>query len=578
MKNIKLLVLVVLTSAIVSSCGLSKMMKKYEAVDYTVTPEVLENLGGEVEFEVNGFIPEKFFHNKAIVEFKPVLKYDGGEKELKSFTLKGEKAEGNGTVINKKEGGSFTYKTSFAYEKGMEDAVVVINPVATLKKKTEELGSTDIVEGIIITSTRIKHTENTIAAAHQYEKETIISESANIYFAKNLSYLNWRLKLNTENQNKEQLETLKEFIRKGWVIKDVDMNAWASPEGEISFNEDLAQDRAKTGEKYMRKMLKTIGKEKDSKVQYESADDVTIDSNPRGEDWNGFMTAVENSNLEEKNTILNVVRSQSDLKERENEIRNMSLIYNELAQDILPKLRRVEFTVNAFEPKHTDEELMDLIFSYPDTLDIKEKLYAATLQLTAEKKIAAYKVINEKHANCWKAFNNKAVVYLSQDDIANAEESLNKANSIKSGGEIYNNMAALEIKKENFEKAVEYINKAKSAGINTKYNQGLVDMINGDFASAESNFAAANCDYNLALAQLMNNKAEKAIATLECADKGAAEYYLLAVIYARQANETNIISNLEKAIAIDPAYKNTAKKDKEFIKLFDKEAFQALVK
>lgn len=577
MRTVKVLVLLLMT-AFLGSCGLNRMVNNYEDVDYTTTPEVLENKGGQVEMEVKGFIPEKYFHPKASLEFTPVVKYDGGEKELESFRLKGEKAEGEGTVISKKEGGSFTYNAIFDFEEGMEDAVVVANPVASLKNNSEKLGSTQLAEGVIITSTRIKHTENTTISPHGYEKETIVSEDAAIYFAKNFANLNWRLEFNKKEENKKDLSELNDFISQGWKIKDIDLNAWASPEGEIDFNEDLAEDRAETGENYIKKQLNKIAKEKDSKVQYESADEVTIASNPRGEDWNGFVEAVENSNLEKKETILNVVRSQPDLKKREQEIRNMSVIFKELEEKVLPSLRRVEFSVNSYEPKHSDEELKDLIFSDIDTLDINEMLYAATLQTTPAKKTEAYEAITEKHANCFRAHNNKAAVYLEEGNLAEAEKALNKAKAIKTTGEVFNNLAVLELKKENYDKASEHLENARNEGINTNYNQGIIDMINGDFDSAESNFSAADCDYNLALAQIMNEDNSKALETLDCSDKGAMEYYLMAVANARSNNQEQALSNLEKAISIDSGLKETAKTDKEFIDYTGNDAFERIIK
>ncbi|HKK09471.1 MAG TPA: hypothetical protein VJ939_01485 [Bacteroidales bacterium] len=577
MKHFKLVALV-LTIALLSGCGLNKMIKNYEEVDYTVTPEVLENKGGEVELEVKGFIPEKYFHPKAALEFKPVLKYEGGEKELESFRMKGEKADGEGKIISKKEGGSFTYNTTFEYEDGMQDAVLITNPVASLKDKTAELGKTQLAEGVIITSTRIKHDEKVVAASHMYEKETIISEKANIYFAQNFSNLNWWLDLNKEENTKKDLAAMKDFIRQGWKIKNIELNAWASPEGEISFNEDLAVERAETGKEYLTGQLNQIAEEKDSKVNIESAEDVNLDVYPKGEDWNGFMEAVENSDLEAKSTILNVVRSQPDLKEREEEIRNMSMIYDELAEEILPPLRRVEFTVNSFEPKHSDEELQDLIFSNPDTLDIKEMLYAAAIQKTNEKKIEAYEVINNHHKKCWRAFNNKGAVMLEENMLDEAESSLKKAKELKTTGEVYNNMAVLALKRENFEKGEELLGKAKKAGINTSYNMGIINMIEGDFAKAESNFKAADCNYNLALAQLMNDKADKAVSTLECSEKGAKEHYLLAVIFARKDNQSKSLEHLEVAVEKCSALKANAKIDKEFIDYFDAEEFKSIVK
>lgn len=577
MKHLKVVGVVVMT-ALLSSCGLNRMIKNYENVDYSVTPEVLENKGGTVDLEMKGFIPEKYFHKKAVVEVQPVLKYEDGEKKLDSFKLKGEKAEGNGTVISKKEGGSFEYSTTFEYEPEMANASLVVTPVASLRDKSEALGKTTLAKGIIITSTKIKHSEKVAMAQDKYEKETIIPEEASIYFAQNLANLNWWLDLNKEKNTKEKLENLKDFVRKGWKIKNVELNAWASPEGEVDFNEELAADRAETGKGYITKKLNQIAEEKGSKVNYESSEEISMDVQPRGEDWNGFMKAVENSDIEQKNTILNVVRSQPNLKKREQEIRNMALVYEEVAEKILPPLRRVEFTVNCYEPKFTDSQMKDFVFSNPDTLDLEEMLYSATLFEDMDKKMQVYQTAANKHSNCWRAHNNIAAIHLLKGNLDKAESSLEKAKDNNLTGEVYKNLGVLESKKGNFEEALDIFSKARSKGINANYNMAIAHIIKGDFAKAKSLFGNTSCDYNLALAQVMNENYDKAQQTLECADKGAREHYLMAVVGARKENKEMVLKYLKKATSMEASLKEEAANDEEFIDYFNDEDFKAVVK
>lgn len=576
MKILKVLGLVVMT-ALLSSCGLNRMVKNYENVDYSVTPEVLENKGGTVDLEMEGFIPEKYFHKKAVVELQPVLKYEDGEKKLDAFKLKGEKAEGNGTVISKKQGGSFKYSTTFEYQPEMANASMVVTPVASLRNKSEELGQTSLAKGIIITSTKIKHSEKVAMAKDKYEKETIIPEDADIYFAQNLANLNWWLDLNKEKNTKKKLANLKDFVRKGWKIKNVELNAWASPEGEVDFNENLAVDRAETGKAYITKTLNQIAEERDSKVNYESSEDVAMNVQPRGEDWNGFMEAVKNSDIEKKNTILNVVRSQPNLKKREQEIRNMAMVYEEVAEKILPPLRRVKFTVNCYEPKFTDNQMKNLVFSNPDTLELEEMLYSATLYDDMDKKMQIYQTVANKHAKCWRAHNNIAAIHLLKGNLDKAESSLQSAKSNNLTGEVYKNMGVLESKKGNFEEAKELFNKAQAKGISTDYNMAVAHIIQSDFAEAKSLLGNTSCDYNLALAQVMHKNYDKAMETMECTDKDARDHYLMAVISARQENKETAINHLKEAVSMDADLKEEAANDEEFIDYFNDKDFKAVV-
>ena len=577
MRHFKVIGLILIT-ALLSSCGLNQMIKDYEKVDYTVTPEVLENKGGNVEVEVKGYIPEKYFHPKAVVEVQPVLKYEEGEKELTPFKLKGEKAKGEGTEISKQEGGSFTYATSFEYEKGMENATLVASPMASLKGRSEKLGTTTLAKGTILTSTKVKHSENVAMAPHMYEEETIVSEDASIYFAQNFANLNWWLDLNKERNTKDKLAELKDFIRKGWEIKNIELNAWASPEGELDFNEELAVDRAETGKKYITNELNEIAEEEDSKVGFESAGDVKLDVQPRGEDWNGFMEAVKESNIEEKNTILNVVRSQPNLKKREQEIRNMAMVYKEVAEKILPPLRRVEFTVNSFEPKFSDSELKDLVFSDPDKLELNEMLYAATMYDDLDKKLDIYNKVIDNHPKCVRAHNNKGAVLLLKDELGKAKKSLQKANKGDMiSGVVYKNMGVLASKEGDFDKAVELFEKAQKEGIKANYNLGIAHIIKGDFDKALNLFGNASCDYNLALAQIMNDQLDKAESTLKCADADARTHYLLAVVGARKDNKGMVMNHLEKATDMDSSLKAEAAEDEEFIDYFNDSEFKGIV-
>ncbi len=578
MRHFKVIGLILIT-ALLSSCGLNQMIKDYEKVDYTVTPEVLENKGGSVEVEVKGYIPEKYFHPKAVVEVQPVLKYEEGEKELTPFKLKGEKAKGEGTEISKKEGGSFTYATAFEYKKGMENATLVASPVASLKGQSETLGTTQLADGIIITSTKIKHTENVAMAPHMYEKETIVSEDASIYFAQNFANLNWWLDLNKEKNTKEKLAELKDFVRKGWKLKNIELNAWASPEGELDFNEELAVDRAETGKKYITNELNKIAEEEDSKVGFESADDVKLDVQPRGEDWNGFMEAVKESDIKEKNTILNVVRSQPNLKKREQEIRNMAMVYEEVAEKILPPLRRVEFTVNSYEPKFTDSEMKDLVMSDPDKLELNEMLYAATMYDDLDKKLDIYNTVIDNHPKCVRAHNNKGAVLLLKGELRKAKKSLKNANKgDKIAGVVNKNMGVLASKEGDFDKAVELFEKAQKEGVKANYNLGIAHIIKGDFDKALNLFGNASCDYNLALAQIMNDQLNDAESTLKCADADGRTHYLLAVVGARKDNKDMVMNHLEKATDMDSSLKAEAAEDEEFIEYFNDSKFKEIVK
>lgn len=545
----------------VASCGSLKMPDPYH-----VNPNPLVNNGGKVSFTVKDTIPEKGFPKKEIVKLEPYLKYDGGTLALKPMLLKGEKAEGEGTVINFKTGAPITYTDVFDYKPEMQVSDLYVK-VYSLKGGTQtQVADVKIATGIIITSSRVGHGEDVQIAAHMYEKETIVSTSAKLFFDYNKSNLNMGLKLNKES--KKDLDSLNDFIALGWKIKDVNINAWASPEGELTLNQELSDERGAVAKKYMAKNIKKITK----------SDETTINVSAKGADYDGFMSALNASDIADKNKISNVIKSQANKSEREQQIRNMTVIYKEV-EDMLSVLRRAEMTVNCYEPKRTDEQIATLSTTNPDSLSVKELLYAATLTEDLNTQLAIYKSTIKYFDQCWRAYNNAAAVDIKLGNTEEAAQYLEKANTLKAGqGEVENNMGVLAAWNKDYVAAQKHYQAAQAAGVNVNYNMGVVKMVNGDYAGAESAFSSKKCDYNLALSQLENGKTADATKTLDCAAKSGEVYYLLAVIGARTNNTSMVIDNLKNAIDAVPGYKNEAKKDKEFINFATNSDFMSLIK
>jgi len=446
-----------------------------------------------------------------------------------------------------------------------------------LKEKSLELGDVKLADGVIYTSKRIYHDEDIILADHDYEKVTIVSEISTIYFAQNMHNLNWRLKLNKDEAAKAQIEKMKVFINQGWVIKDISVDAWASPEGEETFNEGLSEKRSDRGQQYMVSVFKKFYRDRKSNVKIKNPkDSIQFVLNHHGEDWDGFMKALDASDITDKNIIKNVVNSQSDLLKREQEIRNMTVIYNEIEEDILPPLRRAILKVSCYEPKKSDEEIATLATTYPDSLTNEELLYAATLTKDAETKLKIYKSAVTVYPKDWRGYNNAAFTLLVLNNVDAASDFANKANTLSpNNGIILNNLGAIESKRGDYNAAKSYYESAKMRKkIDEGYNLGIILITKGKYAEALNSFGSRTCRYNVALAQVLTGNMSGAASNLECGDKTAEAYYLLAIIGAQTGNNAMIYENLKKAIKLNPNYKNIAKEDREFIKYFDNSDFQ----
>ncbi len=571
MRKLKFLLTIVFAATFFAGCVNTQLPE-----DFKVEPNPLEVHGQTVDVKVSGTIPEKSFHKKAVVEITPVLRYDNQEKQLKSITLKGEKAEGEGQVISTKEGGKIEYSDTFEWDPDMKASTLYLTATLNRGGDTEQLPEIKIAEGVIMTSKRVAETGQVSIADHGYEKETIVSRSGNIYYEYNRSVLNWNLHLNENNE--EEMDSLRSFMERGWEIQKINIDAWASPEGELSLNKELSEERSDRAKEWLVNYYEDLSRDDDNSINYEDVDEeIDINVAAKGEDFDGFMTALQQSDLKNKKTIANVIKSQNSKSAREQAIKDMTVIYAEI-EDLLEVLRRAEITVYAYEPKRTEEEIAELSTTHPDSLSKEELLYAATLTENKETKLKIYKSTADLYSDSWKAHNNAAAILLEMHKEDEAAKYLEQANTLEpNNGHIANNMGVLAAWKEDYKSAANYYSTASGKGIETTYNEGAIAIINGNYESALSAYSDVNCDYNKALAQLMTDKTNEATRTLDCAEETAQTHYLLAIIGARTDNTNMLYTNLKKAINMDDKYKQEAKVDREFIDYFDKEEFKEIV-
>lgn len=575
--NFKVLAAIVLAVFMVSGCGLSKMVKKYNTVKFKATPEVLETHGGKISVTVEGTIPAKYFHKKAIVEFTPVLKYGGSETKLKTITLQGEKAAGTGQKVGYKSGTSFSYTDVFDYNPAMNASELKVNPKASLKKKTVNLGEVKLADGVIYTSERVERDQDVEIADHNYELETIASEAANLFFEYNNSKLNPNLTLNKDQANKDKITALENFLKKNWQIKTIDILAWASPEGELSINQKLADERGKVGNTYMIEKLKKMINDK--VINLLKPEDAKLNVIPKGEDNDGFMKALNASNIPQKQTIANVINSQDDKMDREKTIKDMTVIYSEI-ETMLSVLRRDEMKVYCYEPKKTKQEIIQLSTTAPDKLDNKELLYSATLTDDWKVKYQIYKSATTIYPQDWRNFCNAGGAAMAVGKLDEAASYLDKANTLKKDDpKVAYNLGVLATWNKNFESAAAYFVTAKKGNIDCSYAEGVIKIRKGDYSGALSSFGSKKCKYNIALAQLLNGAPADALKTLDCTKpQTAAVYYLMAVAGVHSANTSVMYDNLKKAIQADSKYRDQAKEDREFLKYFTESGFLDAVK
>jgi tetratricopeptide (TPR) repeat protein len=557
-------------------------------VTLKATPDPLEEVGDSVEITIIGTFPPKYFEKDAVMCFTPVLEGTGTDFVLETMNFKGENVEGDGQMISYADGGSFTYKTKVPYDPAMYNSDLVVAPVfykyngtvyedcgdASLKEKTYIAEPRNLAVGVINTEQFVRNTETIGFAPDRYEKVTIVTQTADLFFPVNVATLNVNMPLNKANVDARN--NMLVDVAKRWDVKDINIAGWASPEGEETFNQGLSQKRSVAAEKYLNDAIAKLVKDK--KLTKDEAAKFNFVKSANGPDWNGFMKAIEKSDLKDKNAILNVVNAATAAK-KEEEIRNMILIYPELERDILPPLRRANMQVTTFEPKKSDMQIAEYSISSPDSLTLNELLFAATLTDDLNTKKQIYANTMSLFPKCWRAVVNAAGVELQLGNLDEAKALLDKAAGMNNDSyELQNNFAAYYLKMGDYKTAETYLVKAKNLGADVDYNLGIVYINNGKYAQAVQMLSPSKCDFNLGLAQLLNKQNSAAETTFNCVQPQDAEtYYMLAITGAHMDDKEKALGYLSQSIKMDDMVKLKASTDREFYKYYNDADFRALV-
>jgi tetratricopeptide (TPR) repeat protein len=288
---------------------------------------------------------------------------------------------------------------------------------------------------------------------------------------------------------------------------------------------------------------------------------------------------MEESDIQDKEMILRVLSMHSDPIVREQEIRNLSAAFEEIAETILPKLRRSKFIVSMEHIGWSDSELKDLWNRNRDTLVLEELLYTATLFDDLDTKAAIYKKATEISPQCVRAHNNLGAVLYMQGKMGQAEASFNQAKSIRDHDIINNNLGAIALQKGEVAAAKELFTASLGAGEKVNYNLGIINIIEGNYEAAV-NYFGSQPSFDAALAKYLNKDTNGAWRTVSGLDASPDVHYLMAVIAASQDNTNAALDNLEQAIETcqqPQMMKDRAKKDLEFAKLFNEDRFKSIV-
>ena len=553
------------TAIVLFATSCSSSLKPLSQSNFKVTPSPLETVGMEVPVTVNGTFPEKWFHPNATVTITPVLKY-AGNKELKAtpYTYQGEKAAGNGITISKKRGGNFVMNFKFPYQKGMEVAELFMRFDAQIKNKKANLPDVKVADGVITTSV-LADALTTDPSFSDDNFQRIIKEKQE----EAIMFLIESAELRQSELTKEGLQAWKKRVEEAFSDPKqqiaLEIGGYASPDGPLTLNETLAQQRMKNSLNYLDKEFKKKNISTDINTHYTE------------EDWEGFKQLVEASDLQDKELIIRILSMYTDPEEREQQIKNLSHIYQELAETVLPELRRARLIASINIIGKTDDEIMSFWRNDPKKLNVEELLYATTLTDNDAEKERIYQYITVNFPQDYRGWNNLGALFYKQGNINKAEQSFNRAAQISPNApEVNMNLALIAMINNDLDKAEELLGKAGGAK-NLNAALGLLYLKKGEYNKATEAFGNLKSN-NAALAQLLVKDYSKASQTLAAIpNPDATTAYLAAIVAARTNNFNDVLTNLQTAIQRDKSMAQKAANDLEFAKYRTNSEFVSLI-
>jgi Flp pilus assembly protein TadD len=531
-------------------------MGPLSADNFTVDPNPLEAIGGQVPATIDGTFPEKYMKKKAVVTVTPELRYgDGQVTKGTGATFQGEKVQGNDQTIPYKVGGRYTMKTSFPYNADMEKSDMYLTFSARVGNKEVAIPDVKVATGVISTAELYKSAMNSCIAPDSFQRVKAQKQQANIKFL--INQANLRKSELKNNSVKEFVSMLKKINadREGLNLKNVEVAAYASPDGGYDFNDKLSKKRENTTTGYVNKQLKAA-----------KLGDANVDAHYTAQDWEGFKELVSASNLQDKDVILRVLEMYKDPEEREKQIRNMSQGFRELADGILPELRRSRLIINYETVGRSDDQIKQQYASDPSKLSADELLYAASLENDADKKAEIYKKTADLYPDDYRAYNNLAALAFNKGDKNTASQYLAQAQSKGAAPEAYANQALAALKNGNVKDAENYVSKATDAN---QLNEvlGNLNIAKGNYAQAEKDFGNTVSN-SAALAQLLNKNYASAASTLNnVKNPDAVTEYLKAIVSNRQGNTDAARQHLNKATQMSAELAAYAANDLEFANL-----------
>lgn len=556
------LVLAGASSLLLASCA-SKF--KISSTGVNVDPNPLTVQGDAVKTRINFAFPKKSFPKKGTLRITPVLRYAGGEKWGKAYDYQGDDVYGNEQVVFYKSGANAVLDFAVPYTPQMQKSELYLTFNGKVGKKAQKISAMKVADGVNATET-LATVEGILPAIAPHGFQRVVKEMYDADILFQIQQANVR----GSEINKEDVEEWRYTVQNAKETPNqnvsVEVQSYASPDGGKKLNEKLSENRERNTTAALKKEFKK-----------QDMAGVAIDAHYTAQDWEGFRTLVEKSDLPDKDLVLRVLSMYPDPESREREIKNISVVFKQLADNILPKLRRSRLIANVEIIGKSDAEIQEFIAKAPGHLSAEELLYAAELTNSTTEKMRIYQIANQIFKKDYRAYNNIGALYFAQGKIKDAEAWFNKAATLQDNEVTKLNRGLIALYHGDKEKAQDMI----SAAINTpELGQALAYLYlkQGEYMKAETAFGETVSN-NAAVAQLLNGNYAKALKTLQKITTPSATTELIRAIIAARTNDNNgVITALKSAIALDGSVAYQIADNLEFAKYKNLAAFKALVK
>lgn len=599
----KLFSCITLAGLITSCSSVQDLKEEYPSVQIEAEPEVMEVHADTIDVTISGNLPEGYMDKEGVIKFTPFIKHKKGSQKLDRFYVKGPdakiKQDVNVIATIGKDGGSFERSLKMAYEpkyktSRLESGVDfrIEKNYDTLCKCSSKEKPDTFIRGTITTSLTVKPFDdvrmggvsksrddksklpgerpgelqggrsdvfnpgnNRRRPGKGVIKPENVTQSGTIFFEINRSVIR------ASEKEGKAMQKIRDFARREQlIIQTVKINSFASPDGELELNADLTKDRAESTFKYLEKELKELG--------HASVNDTNFQKQAETkEDWDGFRRLVRQSDIDQKQKILDIATSNMSLDEKEDAIRELDAWEKELEGGILPELRRSEIKVKGFLRIRPLDSLRSIAEQEGlDSLHRKELIKLAYRSNSIEQKREIYKHYSNRFPKDWIGHNNLKALLLFEGKYEQALKAFKDLNDRFPGkGAILNNLGVAYRHVNEYKKAREQYEAAKQKGVDERNNMGILDIKVADYNSATQNFEDNRYDYNVALAHTLNGSYDKALDVISSiTTKTSDVYYLKAIVGARKGDQELMTTSLRRAVEEGDGVRDRAKNDLEF--------------